>query len=247
LDDATHHHTSAFIRKLEKVAPLTSDEKAALLRLPLRVHTVAAHQDLAREGDTSSECFLIVEGFACRYTFTGEGKRQILSFHISGDMPDLQSLYLGVMDHSLATLVPSKLVFMQQGDLRTFMHRHPRLGDLLWHDTLIEAAVYRQWIVGLGRRSAQSRIAHLLCELLVRLRAVELVGDHTFTLPLTQTELGDALGLSTTHVDEMLQDLSGNGLISLHSDCLKVLNWEELQKAGDFDPTYLHLKNRNAF
>ncbi len=192
--DAINHHTSALLRKLERVASLTPDEKAALLRLPLRLHTVAAHQDLVREGDASTESFLIIEGFACRYTPTDEGKRQILSFHVSGDMPDLQSLYLGVMDHSLATLVPTRLAFVQHGDLRTFIHRHPRFGDLLWHETLIEAAVFRQWMVGLGQRSAQSRIAHLLCELFVRLRAVGLERDHSVTLPLTQAELGDATG-----------------------------------------------------
>ena len=90
--DAINHHTSALVRKLERVASLTPEEKAALQRLPLRLHTVAAHQDLVREGDASLESFLIIEGFACRYTHTDEGKRQILSFHVSGDIPDLQSL-----------------------------------------------------------------------------------------------------------------------------------------------------------
>ena len=242
----TIHHTAALVRKLESIATLTAEEKAALLRLPLRLKTVAARQDIVREGETSSECCLLVEGFACRYSLTAEGKRQILSFHISGDILDLQTLHLETMDHSLATLVPSILAFIQPDDLRTLMLSYPRLGDLLWRDTLIDAAVFRQWMVGLGRRNAYGRIAHVLCELLVRLRAVELVEDHAFTLPVTQAELGDAFGLSTVHVNRVLQDLRGDGLITLHGGSLKVLNWQGLKKAGEFDPTYLHLVKKEA-
>jgi CRP-like cAMP-binding protein len=244
--EAIHPQTAALIRKLESIARLTPEEKAALLRLPLRLKAVAADQDIVCEGDTPSECCLIVEGFACRYNMTAEGKRQILSFHISGDIPDLQSLYLTVMDHNLGTLVPSRLAFIQHDDLRSLMRSHPRFGDLFWRDTLIDAAIFRQWIVGLGRREAHGRIAHLLCELLVRLRAVELVEDHAFTLPVTQAELADALGISNVHVNRVLQELRGKNLISWSGNTLKVLDWEALQTAGEFDPTYLHLVKKEA-
>jgi CRP-like cAMP-binding protein len=244
--DALHPHTFALICKLESIAPLAPEEKAALLRLPLRLKPFPADRDIVREGDTPSECCLIVEGFACRYNTTAEGKRQILSFHISGDIPDLQSLHLSVMDHSLGTLVPCKLAFIQHDDLRTLMHNHPRLGDLFWRDTLIDAAVFRQWVVNVGRRQAPARMAHLLCELLVRLRAVELVEDHVFDLPVTQAELADALGITNVHVNRVLQDLRGAGLISLHGKTLKVLDWEGLKTVGEFDPTYLHLVKQEA-
>jgi CRP-like cAMP-binding protein len=244
--EAIHPHTLALIRKLESIAPLAPDEKAAILRLPLRLKTVAADQDIVREGDTPSECGLIVEGFACRYNVTAEGKRQILSFHISGDIPDLQSLHLSIMDHSLGTLIPCKLAFIPHDDLRSLMRNHPRLGDLFWRDTLIDAAVFRQWVVNVGRRQAPARMAHVLCELLVRLRAVELVEDHVFDLPVTQAELGDAMGISTVHVNRVLQDLRSNGLIALQGKTLKVLDWEGLKTVGEFDPTYLHLVKKEA-
>ena len=108
--------TAALIRKLEITAPLAPEEKAVLLRLPLRLKTVATHQDIARAGDSPSESCPIVAGFAHRYILTAEGKRQTLSFHIAGDILDLQSLHIDVMDHSLATLVPSSLVFIQHND-----------------------------------------------------------------------------------------------------------------------------------
>ncbi|MBM6578940.1 Crp/Fnr family transcriptional regulator [Microvirga sp. BT689] len=244
--EGIHHHTAALIRKLESIAPLAPEEKAALLRLPLRLKSVPAHQDIVSEGDRPCESCLVVNGLACRYILTEEGKRQILSFHISGDIPDLQSLHLTTMDHSLGTLVPCQLAFIRHEDLHALMRSHPRLGELFWRDTLIDAAVFRQWIVGLGRREAHSRIAHLLCELLVRLRAVELVEDHAFTLPITQGELADALGISAVHANRVLQDLRAENLITWRGDTLKVLDWQGLQRAGEFDPTYLHLVKKEA-
>src|SRR3954449_13415096 len=178
--------STPLVRMLESILDLSEDEKDVLRKLSGTIKTVGPRQDLVREGDRPHECCLILEGFAYRYKLTETGKRQILSFHIAGDIPDLQSLHIDVMDHSLATLVPSSLAFIHHDDLRTLMRNHPRLGDLFWRDTLIDAAVFRQWLVGMGRREAHGRIAHLLCELLVRLRAVELVEDHAFNLPITQ-------------------------------------------------------------
>ena len=244
--DAIHPHTLALIRKLESIARLTPEEKAALLRLPLRLKTVAADHDIVSEGDTPSECCLLVEGFAYRYNVTAEGKRQILSFHMSGDIPDLQSLHLSAMDHSLSTLIPCKLAFIQHDDLRNLMRNHPRLAGLFWRDTLIDAAIFRQWVVNVGRRQSPARMAHVLCELLVRLRAVELVEDHAFDLPVTQGDLADALGITPVHVNRVLKDLRKQGLIALQGKFLKVLDWEGLQAAGEFDPTYLHLMKKQA-
>ena len=244
--DAIHPNTLALIRKLESIASLTAEERAALLRLPMRLQTVPPRHDIVVEGDTPSESCLVVEGFVCRYNLTAEGKRQIHSFHIPGDIPDLQSLHLTVMDHSLGTISASKLAFMAHEDLRRLIRDHPRLGDLFWRDTLIDAAVFRQWMVSMGRRSAYSHMAHLMCELLVRLRAVELVEDHTFKLPVTQVDLADALGLSPVHVNRVLQELRGNGLITLRGGAVHVLDWDGLQQAGEFDPTYLHLKKKQA-
>jgi CRP-like cAMP-binding protein len=121
------------------------------------------------------------------------------------------------------------------------MHRCPRVADVLWRDTLIDAAVFREWMIGIGRRSAETRIAHVLCEILVRMRAVGLANQQACDLPVTQAELGDALGLSTVHVNRSLQELRGKGLITLKGSLLTVTNWEGLKKAGEFDPTYLHL------
>ena len=137
-----------------------------------------------------------------------------MSFHIPGDIPDLQSLHLEIMDHSLATVVPTKVAFIPHEAVRTFLRAHPRIADVFWRETLIDAAVFREWVVNVGRRDAYARIAHVLCEIYVRLRAVGLVDGQAYQLPITQAELGDATGLSTVHVNRTLQELRGNGLIT---------------------------------
>jgi CRP-like cAMP-binding protein len=236
-----HPNHIPLIRKLESIVDLSDQEREAVLVLPFTIKTVGEDQDLVRDGDRPSECCMIVEGFTCRYKILPEGKRQIMSFHIPGDIPDLQSLHLKVMDHSLGTLVPSKVAYINHDDVRELTRRCPRIGDVLWRDTLIDAAVFREWMIGRGRRSAYTRIAHLLCELLVRMRAVGLANGNDIEVPVTQAELGDSLGLSTVHVNRVLQELRGDGLITLRGRFLSVQDWPGLKKAGEFDATYLHL------
>jgi CRP-like cAMP-binding protein len=232
---------NVLIRKLASISPLTADETECLASLPLPSKRLAADQDVVKEGDRPSECCLVVEGFVCRYKLTESGKRQIFSFHLPGDLPDLQSLHLKVMDHSVTTLTPSKLAFIPHENLRKVMHQCPRVADVMWRDTLIDAAVFREWMMGIGRRSAETRIAHVLCEILVRMKAVGLADGHGCELPVTQTELADALGLSTVHVNRSLQSLRGKGLIRLSGSQLTVEDWDGLKENGEFDPTYLHL------
>jgi CRP-like cAMP-binding protein len=236
-----HPEHKILFRKLRSISPLADDETQCLAALPFSARSVAADQDIVREGDRPSECCLVVEGFVCRYKLTHEGKRQIFSFHLPGDIPDLQSLHINIMDHSLMTLTPCKLAFIPHESLTELMHQCPRIADVLWRDTLIDAAVFREWMMGIGRRSAETRIAHLLCEVLVRMKAVGLANADACELPITQAELGDALGLSTVHVNRSLQELRGKGLITLRGSVLTVENWGGLKKAGEFDPTYLHL------
>jgi CRP-like cAMP-binding protein len=208
----------------------------------MTVRDLKADQDIVREQDRPSQCCVIVEGFACRYKVLPGGKRQIFSFHIPGDIPDLQSLHIEIMDHALATCVPSKVAFIPHEVVRAFIRAHPRIGDVFWRDTLIEAAIFREWMAGLGRREAYQRVAHLFCELYTKFDAVGLTNGQAFAMPLTQTELGDALGLSTVHVNRTLQALRAKGLIASRNGKVVIEDWHGLQKAGEFDPTYLHIR-----
>ena len=236
------HTAHPLIRKLESIFTLTDEERDALVSLPMQVADLKADQDVVREGDRPTRSFAILAGFACTFKIVGEGKRQIMAFHIPGDMPDLQSLHLTVLDISVGTITPCKVGFIRHETLHDLCGRYPRIASALWRQTLVDAAVFREWITNVGRREGYSRLAHILCELVTRMRAVGLAQDHTCDLPITQSELADATGLTTVHVNRVLQELRGDELIKLAGGTLTVLDWDGLKKAGDFDPTYLHLE-----
>ena len=237
-----HTNTEPLIRKLESIAEISEVDREALASLPVQVRSLDADEDVVREGDAPSVCCLLLDGFMHRYKVLPDGKRQILAIHTPGDVPDLQSLFLRHLDHNLAATVPSKAGFITHEALRALMRKHPALMELFWRDTLIDAAIFREWIVAMGQRSARGHLAHLLCEVFTRLQAVGLTVDHSCSLPLTQAELGDALGLSTVHVNRTLQALRGEGLIELQHSRLTILDWARLKEVAQFDPAYLHLR-----
>lgn len=231
------------IRKLALSFRLSTEESEAIAQLPFHIRDVPGDFAIVSDGDRPTQCVMIVEGFACRYKILGEGKRQIFSFHIPGDIPDLQSLHLEVMDHSLATVMPSRIATLQHDPLRAFLRAHPRIADAFWRDTLIDAAIFREWMASVARRDASSRVAHLLCELYIRIQAIGRTTDHTYELPLTQEELADALGLSTVHVNRTLQELRAEGLIRSGKRTVAILDWARLREVADFDPAYLHFRS----
>lgn len=230
------------VRKLETIGTLTANEKQAIGALPLRLKNVGENHDLIRDGETPPECCLIVEGFVCRYKLVGDGQRQIMAFHLPGDIPDLQSLHLRRMDHSLSTLTPGRVAYIAHAALHEIAQAFPGIGAILWRDTLINAAGFREWLSGVGRRTAHQRIAHVICEIFVRLKSLGLTDGDGFDLPVTQAELGDAMGLSSVHVNRVLQDLRADGLIASRGKFVAILDWPGVQQTGDFDPAYLHLR-----
>lgn len=228
--------------KLGSIADLSDEEKQAIVNLPMNVKVCEPDTDIVRDGDRPSDCAVVLSGFVCRYKILLDGRRQIMGFYIPGDIPDLQSLHLHILDNSVSTLARSSIALIPHQNLRDMLRRYPNLCDIFWRDTLIDAAMLREWMIGMGRRSAYQRMAHLLCELQVRLKAVGLAKENGCELPITQNEFADALGLSTVHVNRVLQDLRRDGLIMLRGSILEIPDWEALQTAGEFDPTYLHLK-----
>jgi CRP-like cAMP-binding protein len=241
-----HSPQTLMIRKLDSIFPLTDEEKQALRDVPVQVQVLQADQDIVRIGDRPSQCCLLLEGFTCVYKLTSEGKRQIMALHVPGDMPDLQSLHLTVMDNSLATMTPCTVGFIAHEDLRRVCERYPRIAAALWRETLVDASIFREWLLNIGRREAYTRLAHLLCEFLARLKAVGLAQGGTFDLPITQVKLADAIGTSTVHVNRVLQALRADGLIQTKGTQVTIPDWERLTEVGEFDPLYLHLEKEGA-
>jgi CRP-like cAMP-binding protein len=233
--------TTPLLRRLEAIGAPTQDERDLLANLPGTTKHYAAHQDIVREGDRPSNVCLVLEGMACRYKHSADGKRHILSFHIPGDIPDIQSLFIDVMDHSLGTLTPCTVMAIPHARMCSIIDAHPRIAHVLWRECLIDAALFREWILVRGRQ-AHMRIAHLLCEHFARMDAVGLTNGDSCALPITQAQIGDALGLTNVHVNRTLQELRDENLLRLEKGTLTILDQEGLKAAGEFDPQYLHLR-----
>ena len=239
-------HTMSLLRKIDPHGLLRPEERAALLSLPLQLATLDASQDIVRAGDRPTRSCLLIEGFLCAWKMVGSGERQIASLYVPGDIPDLQSLHLEVMDIGFSVLGRAQVGFIRHEALDALCVSYPRISAALWRTTLIDAAIYRDWVANVGQRPAEARAAHLICEVVVRLKAVGLAADYSCEFPLTQSDLGDALGLSTVHLNRTMSKLRREGLFSLHRKRLRVLDWPRLKTLADFDPTYLHLKNQDV-
>lgn len=234
------------IRKLESNIPLTTEEKQALYKLPIKTVDIKTNQDIVKVGDQPTQCCLIIEGFSCVYKLSIEGKRQIMALHVPGDIPDLQSLHLNIIDINIASISPCKVGYIQHEDLRILCERYPRMTAIFWRETLVDASIFREWLLNIGQRVAYARIAHLICELVLRLKAVGLIKDNIFEMPVTQAELADATGMTPVHINRVMQVLRAEGLISTVKKQMAILDWPNLKEAGEFDSLYLHLEKKAA-
>lgn len=235
---------NALFMKLDRYELLAAQEKAFLSGTVSRVLDYLPGQDIVHEGAQPDESTVILSGFAGRFKLLAEGKRQILAFHIPGDFCDLHSFLLARMDHGIEALSKCVVAKLPHGALVEILKRFPRLTRTLWWDTAVDAAIHREWMVSMGRRSAYEQIAHLLCEMHMRLGFVGLVEADSFELRVNQEQLGDAFGLSAVHVNRMLQALRRANLIISSGRRITIPDVDALREAAGFDPAYLEAKAR---
>jgi CRP-like cAMP-binding protein len=231
-----------FIRKLEHGADLSDEDRHVLRRLICQVRPIGAREDIIKEGDKPENVHVIVSGYACRYKVLSDGTRQIMAWLVPGDLCDLHVTILGEMDHAIGTLAACKVAYIPHTVIEDVTSKHPAINRALWWATLVDEGTLREWLVSMGRRPADKQMAHLFCEVLVRLKSVGLADENSFEFPLTQEEIGDTLGLSTVHVNRMLQELRDSGLLSLTAKKLTIHDVRGLKAFAEFNPNYLHLR-----
>jgi CRP-like cAMP-binding protein len=230
------------IRSLGERDSLSDAEKAELARIIVHTKQFRPRSDIVAAGSRPGHSSLLLDGFAARYKLMADGSRQITALHVAGDFVDLHAFLLKTMDHGIVALSACTIGFADHGDLKLVTERHPHLTRLFWLETLIDGAIHREWIVAMGRRSKKSHLAHLVCELFVRLRAVGRTDGSSFHLPLSQSELADVLGLSVVHMNRVLQGLRREKLVAWVNHTVTILDWDRLQEMAEFDPTYLSLR-----
>ncbi|WP_198585856.1 Crp/Fnr family transcriptional regulator [Pararhizobium haloflavum] len=234
--------TNPLLLHLEKRDALSPAERDIILEMSANQKVFPAKVDIVREGDNPTESCMLLSGFSARYHILADGKRQISAIHVPGDFVDLHSFLLARMDHSVAALTDCRVAMVPHTHLRELSQTQPHLTRLLWLSTLIDAAIHRRWIVTSGRLSAAGQLAHLICEMFCRLQVVEMVEEDSFRLPISQIELGDALGLSTVHINRTIRELRERDLIRWQNSQITIVNWTSLKRFAQFEPIYLNLE-----
>jgi len=231
----------AVIRRLSAFRKI-SPEAAANLEDTIRGRVIVASggQELACEGDPADRIRIVLSGWMARYKTLEDGRRQIVNFVLPGDTCDAFIYLLRRMDHSIVSLTPTAFAEIDRERFEAFVGSDRTLAEAFWCETLSSAAIQREWTMNLGRRDAFERVAHLLCELIERLRPVGLWDGNNCAFPVTQLDLADATGLSVVHVNRTLQELRSSRLIVLRDRILTVNDLEALKGAALFNPDYLH-------
>jgi len=236
---------SVWIERLARFAPLSASDHAVLEQSVAQPRLYGAQEGLAKSGDPAEFVFVILDGLACEFKLLPDGRRQILAYLFAGDMSDPRQPLLPRWDRSMCVLWPARVAQLPPDALQR-LESHPVLAQGLGRYSLVKQAIAREWLVNVGHRTAFERLAHLLCEIYVRLEAVGLTRDHTFELPLTQAEIGDTLALSAVHVNRTLMEMRRLKLVTFQNRQAVIHDFAALRTAAGFDPHYLHIEGEST-
>ena len=234
----------AHLAKLRKRDEISADEEAAICGAVSQMRRVGADEIFIRAHEELNESTLILDGWAARTRDLSNGQRQITELHVAGDFADLHSFTLKRLDHDVVAMSPCLLGRVPHERLREISEQFPHLTRVFWFSTNLDAAIHREWQVSLGRRSTTAAMAHLFCELRVRLDIVGKVRDDSYDFPLTQNELAQCLGITAVHANRTLQELRGQQLITLRYRKLTIHDRRALEQLAEFDPAYLYLERK---
>ncbi len=231
------------LRRLEYRVALDVADRSSVLSLPHVVKHFNKHDYVVRERDEATHCCVMLSGFSMRHKIVAHGARQILAIQMAGDIVDLENSILGVADHSVQMITSGEIALIPRAEVKQLAMDRPKVGLAMWHDTLVDGSIFREWIANVGRRDARTRTAHLLCELALRMSMAGVGEQDSYELPITQAELADAVGMTPVHVNRTLRSLEREGLITRSTfRSIVIDDWIKLADAGDFDTNYLHLK-----
>lgn len=234
-----------FVDRLLERSLLGVDEIDALMALGGRTAHYRAQVDIVAPGEEASAAWLVVEGLLGRFGQVVDGRRQITALHVAGDMCNLHALVTPHIGGALQALSTAIVVRVDYRELRHLARSYPAIAEAFWRDCAVEASMLAQWLVNIGRRDAQSRLAHLLCELALRFENAGLGSRCAFRLDASQIHVGDALGLTSVHVNRTFRVIRDKGLVGVEGRLIQIRDWAGLATLGDFDESYLHIGARN--
>lgn len=236
---------SIHLKKLRKRTEISAEEERAIRNAVAETRQLPADEIVVRSGQELNSSLMLLEGWMARSKDLPSGERQVTELHVAGDFADLHAYALKRLDHDVVTITDCTVAVVPHERLEDLTHRYPRLGRIYWFSTNVDAAIHRELALSLGQRSAISRMAHLFCELHVRLDLVGRVNGNGYELPLTQRELSECLGLTVVHANRTLQELRRRRLVELENRRLKILDKAGLEGVAEFDDSYLYLDRIN--
>jgi CRP-like cAMP-binding protein len=238
--------STRLITRLRCVTDISAAAERLITLLPIAVRNYAANEVIVTQGAKPTNCCLVLDGFLAREKAANTSDRQIISFYVPGDIPDANTLHLPEMDHNLIGIGPAVVGFIPHQSVNDALAQSSELLHAFWRETLIDSALLRQWVVNLGQREGIARVAHLLCELAVRLDAVGLLRDRLLPIPWTQVDVADATGMSAIHANRVIQELRTRGVVQWENRHVRIVDWKQLRDIAGFAPDYLHLKRPGA-
>jgi len=230
-----------FLDRLALRSVITVQERNAILGLKGQVTQVAAHVDFVSIGDLVDHSCLVVTGLVGRFGQNRDGSRQITCLHIPGDMPDLHSVVSPKAGWGLTALTPTIILRVAHSDLRHIASQHSGIAEAFWRDCVADGSIFSEWVVNVGRRTASARLAHLFCEMAIRCERAGQGDRSSFPLPITQSDLADATGLTGVHVNRTLRELRSRAIVTARSGVVAIHEWKALVSIGDFDETFMLL------
>ncbi|WP_411837787.1 Crp/Fnr family transcriptional regulator [Paracoccus sp. ME4] len=239
--------TEYFIRYLQRRDSLSERDLDRLRGLRTTHVAFAPGEVIVPAHRLAKRSCMMLRGMSARsHQLVGRpNERVITALHVPGDFVDLHGFVLAGLEHSVVAAGPAEVEFVEHDELVEITENFPHLTRLLWMATLIDAAVHRQWLVAAASLRSSAHLAHLLCEVYVRLNAVGAASGHTFSLPLLQRELADILGYSPIHVNRAVRDLRDRGLLRWSGADVVILDWKGLATLARFDPTYLDMERQS--
>ena len=235
-----------FLQTLEARSGLTAEERQVILNLPFQPRHMNANQDFVHQGECVTHSCFILEGFVGTFGQNRRGERQITSVFLTGEMIDLNTVVVPEAIASIQALTATTILQVPHSALRKAASQHPGIAEAFWRECVIDATLFSEWVVNVGRRDARSRLAHLFCELACRSGHRNSDNDFTFPFPVTQQQLADMVGLTPVHVNRTLKGLREDDILNVSQRTARVLNWKGLTAIGDFDPAYLRIATNSG-
>ncbi|MBD8677295.1 helix-turn-helix domain-containing protein [Sphingomonas sp. CFBP 13720] len=232
----------AHLAKLRARDTISAEEERVIRDSLGTVRDIPAQTTCIRAGERLLVSTLLTDGLMCRYKDLPGGERQITELHVAGDFVDLHSFSLKQLDHNVMALTPCRVILVPHVKLTAITEQHPHLARVYWFLTALDAAIHREWVLSLGRRSAIERIAHLMCELRVRLGLIGQADDSGFDLAIKQSDLSDCTGLTPVHVNRTLRELRERGLMDFKGKRVVIHDLAGLKALAEFDEDYLYLR-----